>query len=262
MFNILITGSAGYIGKNFSYYLPNNKYFNMDKKEGINIDFLPNIFIPDKIDFIIHLAAISGIKDCEENKKEAFYSNIIGSYNILDLANYKNIPVLVASSQAAKNPESSFYAKTKYMMEQRLLENNKRYNIKNKILRFSNVFGGVGYLESKTSVIANFLNAKLKNKKLKIYGDGQQTRDFIHVWDLINIIYFIAKNINNIKEEIIDIGTGNETKIIDIAKNIGEYEFIKSNSVGVSSSIADISILKKHNLDNFNYNIKGYLDEF
>jgi UDP-glucose 4-epimerase len=259
---ILITGGSGYIGKNliFNYQSKFFDFINFDKKNNINIKDIKKL--PNDLDFVIHLAAISGIKDCEENKKEAFYSNIVGSYNILDLANMYNIPVLLASSQAAKNPTSSFYAKTKYMMEQKALENNTKFNVKNKILRFSNVYGGIDYLQDKTSVVANFLNAKNKNEKLKIHGDGKQTRDFIHVYDLIHILLHIGIRIKNIQEEIIDIGTGVETRIIDVAKCIGDYEFIKNNSSGINSSVADISILKKYYLNNFRYNIKDFLNGF
>ena len=261
--SVLITGGCGYIGENLQQYLMNKgiyKIYDFDKLSGQGVEDLE--IIP-KVDFVVHLAAISGIPACQNNPSEAVRSNISASFNILKLAYRNNIPVILASSQAAKEPNSSFYASTKFIME----EEAKRLNelgMKNKILRFSNVYGGYQYLEKKTSVIANFCNAKLNNEQVKVHGDGSQERDFIHVNDLCEIIYGIMEKNDQIEEEIIDIGTGYMFSINEIIEWLElEYEYSNERSAGTSSNSADTDTLEKYQLDKANIsNLFDYLNEF
>ena len=99
--NILITGSSGFIGTNLNLYLLKKKVnvFNIDKKKNqyillknffkfdlINIKKLEEICRKKKIDMIINLAAISGVKNCHEKPNSAFKDNIISTYNVLQVA--------------------------------------------------------------------------------------------------------------------------------------------------------------------------------
>jgi len=201
---VLLTGSSGYIGQNF-ITLYGDKYdiVQVDRKINKSIhQITENDF--DDIDHIVHLAAISGISDCETDCDQTITDNVESMQYIWLLGELKDIPVTFASSQAASNP-TNIYAFTKRMGE-RSISSLGKYTI----LRFANVYGGIDYLKSKTSVVANFLNAKTNNLPLIINGDGFQERDFIHVND---ICYAINLSILNPCNDILDI-----SNIADITK--------------------------------------------
>lgn len=234
--NVMITGSSGYIASNFiNLYCDKYDFVLVDKLDGIKCEELTNV---DDVDYIVHLAAISGISSCENNLEEAIKNNVSASFNMFKLAFENNIPVVFASSQAVKNPKSTIYAFTKATSEIEALRLNKLGG-NNKILRFTNIYGGEYYLEKKNSVVAKFIKAKLKEESLIINGNGEQIRDFLAVEDACHAIDLcINKNILPIP---LDIGTGEGTKIIDLAREISPNFMFKGaeNLIGVSSSIAN-----------------------
>jgi UDP-glucose 4-epimerase len=227
MSKILLTGSEGYIGKNlqslYGYFLP------VDLENGKNVIDLTADDLKD-ITGIVHLAAISGIKECDTNKELAVEYNTWSTYHLLSLR--PDVPFIFASSQAAKNPVN-WYAKTKLQSERYIMEMANKFVI----LRFSNVYGGFGYLTKKTSVVANFLNAAISNQPLIINGDGSQTRDFIHVDDVCKCIVNAIKNPCN---RVIDIGSGIGTSIKDLAMSISDNIQYKEGSHGVDGNVASI----------------------
>lgn len=246
---VTVTGSSGYIGENLIKFLNSKgifRIYKIDKKDGIRLEDVDYLL---RSDLIIHLAAESGIPTCEKNPQEAILSNVSASYNILNLAFENSIPVILASSQAAKNPTSSLYAATKYAMEIEALRLNKK-GAQNKLLRFSNVFGGYKYLEKKNSVLACFGNAILNNERLVVHGDGSQLRDFMHVEDLCSVILQIGEKINEIEEEIIDVGTGYPTQIKDIVEYLGkDMIYSDDRDGGEKCNFADISTLVKYDIE-------------
>jgi UDP-glucose 4-epimerase len=229
---ILITGAAGYIGTNLSHYLRERKH-EITETDKIYNSSAENLTIKDceLVDAIVHLAAMPSISECENNKIMAVNDNVVAAENIFRLGYELNVPVVFASSQAAKNPEST-YGLLKNTCEQLGI----RMNVN--ILRIANVYGGQEFLQRKTSVVANFVNAKLKQQPININGDGTQTRDFIHVDEVCRAIEFCLRRYKT----FVDIGTGVHTSINELAamlqcKNI---RYIASNGVGVKSNAADI----------------------
>jgi nucleoside-diphosphate-sugar epimerase len=253
---ILITGNQGYIAKNLTKYLEAQGYVvgGFDKKlsvcaESFTLPKKPNLFA------IIHLAAVAGINECENNIDDAIKNNIIASSNMFYLGYTHNIPVVFTSSQAAKTPQKSVYGSTKRYAEcYAAYYNSLGANIR--VLRLCNVYGGIDFLETKTSVVANFINAKLNNEHLIIHKHGEQTRDFIHVDDVCAAITLSLHNMRDI-EDIIDIGTGTATSIRDLAEKISAKHVFSTADVGVESNKADtkkardlLGFYTKHTLDN------------
>ena len=114
------------------------------------------------------------------------------------------------------------------------------WNIDYLILRFFNVFGQ-GQNPEYAGVITAFNLAKQNNQPLTIYGDGEQTRDFINVND---ICFGITKLIDkNIKNEIFNMGTGQSISINNLAKQFGSNIIYKEARKEVRHSCADISKL-------------------
>lgn len=238
--NVMITGDLGYVGINLALFLKKKgiKVIGVDRKIKKYVESITEKQLRG-IDFVVHLAAISGIKICEENKTQAIENNICASFKLFRLCNFLGIPLIFASSQAAKNPKNT-YAFTKYMCEERILDYASK-GINFKSYRFCNIFGGLGYLEKKTTVVSNFI----KDPELSINGNGNQTRDFIHVEDICESIWKGINNSENITTPI-DIGTGIPVSILDLAKFTGKKFTLvqKSDNIGVMSSVANIKKAK------------------
>ena len=137
------------------------------------------------------------------------------------------------------------YAFTKWQAEELIMHWAKVYNLPAISLRFFNAYGP----RSRTSgaygaVFGVFLAQKLANKPLTIVGDGNQTRDFIHVKDLANGI--IRAALSKKKNKIYNIGGGKEVKVNKIAKLIGGKKIhIPKRPGEPDRSLANISKIKK-----------------
>lgn len=267
--NVILTGGNGYIGENLLKYNKEHNMIVIDKKLGndiMDIDSFPIDW--REIDVIVHLAALSGIIDCENDVDLCIRDNILTTKKLIDVQTKlglknnlkKPLPFIIfASSQSTKNPDSK-YAYSKLVCEKMLLESDYR----NIILKFANIYGGHSYEEKKNSVIAKFRRAIRNNEPLVINGDGKQKRDFIHVFDVCEAIMkclkIDCKNVDTY-EKVYDIGYGIGTSIVDLALNCFNTDNVKFNkdsrTVGSDSSIADAALFE----EKFNWKPKFKLEE-
>jgi len=187
MKKILLTGDKGYIGTNFKYKCGNDFDIigldvldvSYDVRSGVTklvdndgIWYWLTTYYND-ISAIVHMAAIPGISNCEKDKIKAYDVNVLGTFGCCRLAKKFNIPLIFLSSQAVKSKNSGWYGKNKRYAEEiieGLLDNYA-------ILRLTNVFGGIEYLERKNTVIKKFLT----KDEITIDGSGDQERNFVHV---------------------------------------------------------------------------------
>lgn len=260
---ILITGGSGYIALNLINYLkkyPNTTVDTVDKILNIKAENIKSI---ENYDAVVHLAAVSGIAKCEENIEESIKDNIFSAFNIFNLSKRKKIPVIFTSSQAAKTPKDNIYAMQKRIVEIKAEELNKKNKTDIKILRLTNVYGGLFYLKRKDTVIKRIVDCKRYNENFNIYGDGNQIRDFIHVDDVCKAIYKCIVSDLKIKYPI-DIGTGIGTSILQLVK-MSKNNFIfdyNNKMVGTKKNVANIFNAK--NILNFKSDLKieNYLNNF
>ena len=246
MNKILVTGGMGYIGSNLCNYL-NDRDISViiyDKKDGWCATKTIDL---SNVDAVVHLAAISGINKCKDNLQECIVDNISSAFHIFGLAYREGKRVVFTSSQAAKNPESSVYAMCKYICEIEAIRlNNRGGDIK--VLRLANVYGGNNFFENKTTAIANFVNIYKGSPSypLIINGDGKQTRDFIHIQDICDAIYKCLIHDDKINEPL-DIGTGIQTSVLDIAKMFDGYPHMFDDKIdgGIYRNIVDTTKAKK-----------------
>ncbi len=115
-------------------------------------------------------------------------------------------------------------------------------NINFTILRFFNVYGS-----KSNAVVARFMAQNIQKKKITIYGNGKQKRDFIHVDDLNNLIYktIISKKIKN---ETFNVGSGKATSIIYLKNIISkkkDHIFLQKRNDDIEVSISNIRKIKK-----------------
>ena len=119
------------------------------------------------------------------------------------------------------------------------------FNMPNISFRFFNVYGPRSNISDQYSaVIGNFLSQTKSKKALTVVGDGKQTRDFIHVDDLVNAFIKIIKS--KFVNKIYNLGSGKRTSINTIAKIFGgKKKFIPIRPGEPKNSVADIKKIKK-----------------
>ena len=123
-----------------------------------------------------------------------------------------------------------------------MIENYLRINkINFKILRFFNVYG-----VKSNAVVAKFIAQKIQKKKITIFGNGKQKRDFIHVDDLNNVIKLILNS--KLKNQIFNVGSGKAESIINLKKIISKEDdhiFLNKRNDDIEISISNITKVKK-----------------
>ncbi len=149
---------------------------------------------------------------------------------------------------------NSIYAYTKRHQEEMLMLIGKTYGIATTALRFFNVYGSRQSLSNPyTGVAAIFLSRIKNNQPPVIYEDGNQTRDFIWIEDLVQAIIMAAKS-QKARYQVFNLGTGNPIKIKDIATTIQSILKVKIEPVitykfrkgDIRHCIADTSRIKKY----------------
>lgn len=138
------------------------------------------------------------------------------------------------------------YGLSKLLIENYLIYYVKKFNFKFTILRYSNVYGPRQVVNSESGVVSIFINQILNKKPLTIFGDGNNTRDFIYISDVVRANILCLN-----KEGIFNIGTGKETPInelADILENIVGYKLKRkymSKDSGVRRSFVDTNYSEK-----------------
>lgn len=256
MDKILVTGGAGFIGSHIVDQLieighrvivvdnlSTGNIRNINKKAifyeiDIRSKDLENIFQEERPDKVIHHAAQIDIQSSINDPSNDADINILGTLNLLGCCKSFNVSKIIYASTAAVygNPEYlgideshtvspiSYYGISKYTPEQYIKTYNELYGLKYTILRYSNVYGPRQDSSGEGGVVAIFLNKAIKNERPLIYGDGEQTRDFIYVGDVANANILALDKGDN---EIFNIGTGNSTSVNRLVEVVSET--VKSN---------------------------------
>lgn len=288
--SILITGGAGFIGSNIARHFLNKnwritvfdnlstgKLLNIDEfKKNKNFSFiqgdirdyklLDKVLSKQKPIYISHHAALISVEESMKNPLLTNEINVTGTLNILEAALKNKVrKVLMASSSAVygdsalrlqnenvdPNPISS-YGLSKYVGEQYLKLFYERYGLETVSLRYFNVYGGNQNPNGDyAAVIPKFFELAKNNKDLTIFGDGLQTRDFIHVDDVV-VANELALTKKESSGQIYNIASGQPTKILDLAKLIikltgskSQIKFTNKRPGDIRNSVADISLANK-----------------
>jgi UDP-glucose 4-epimerase len=178
------------------------------------------------MDVVVHLAANTGVRPSVRNPRADMEANVIGTFNMLEAARLKNIKRFIFASSGAPIGECrppiheempahpiSPYGASKLAGEGYCSAYFKAYGLETVCLRFSNIYGPNS--RHKNSVIAKFIKKAFNNETIEIYGDGEQTRDFIFIEDLIRAIHLSA-NKKGVAGETFQIATSAETSILEV----------------------------------------------
>lgn len=274
----LITGGAGFIGTNLTEYLVGEGY-GVKVVDNLSAGTDPSR-LPKEVDFhkvdirdtkalttacdgvdvIVHLAALPRVQVSIQEPMKTHDVNINGTLSVLEAARAAGVPRIVyaASSSAYGDQEKlplsldlplqpkSPYALQKLVGEQMMKLWSSIYGIKTVSLRFFNVYGPHFDPEGAYAlVIGKFLKQRKEGKPLTITGDGEQTRDFTHVRDVIAAIVKSATSDTVGNGEVFNVGAGKETSINELAQMIGgEVEYIEAR-LEPKRTMADITETKK-----------------
>jgi UDP-glucose 4-epimerase len=186
----------------------------------------------DGIDAVIHLASQTGVIPSVENPVADFEGNTLATFRTLDGCRRKGIERIVfASSGAAVGDVPppiheeivarplSPYGAGKLAGEAYCSSFASSFGMHTVALRFSNVYGP--FSTHKNNAIPNFIKRCLQGEPLHIYGDGSQTRDFIHVDDLCDGIVR-GLTADDAAGEVFQLGTARETSVADLARLVQE----------------------------------------
>ena len=188
-------------------------------------------------DYVFHLAASVGVFNIVNNPLESLLTNIRGTENVLEAAHASNTPVFLTSSSEVygKNISDSLkesddrilgspvtlrwsYSEAKAIDESLAYAYFIEKQLETRIVRFFNTVGP-RQLGAYGMVVPRFVKAALKNEAITIYGNGNQTRCFAHVYDVVDAVIAIAFAKNTIGK-VINIGNDFEISINDLAKKI------------------------------------------
>jgi UDP-glucose 4-epimerase len=188
------------------------------------------LLVARSIDVIVHLAASAGVQESVEGPIKDCNINVLGTLNYLEAARQNNVKRFVFASSGAAVGESeppiheevvpqpvSPYGASKLAGEAYCSAYFRTFGIDTAVLRFGNVYGSLS--GHKNSVVAKFIRQAINGEILEIYGDGSQTRDFIHIDDLIHAIR-LAVNVGGIGGETFQIATNKETSIAELVQEL------------------------------------------
>jgi len=282
---ILVTGGLGFIGSHIVDELINdNKVIIIDDKSSGKIENLkyPNhenlTLIEENLntanldeilngtDYVFHLAAMASVPLSVDNPIKCNEVNVNATVKLLNACKNNNIKKIVFSSSSAVygnntnmplketeplNPTSP-YASSKASCELYLQSFYESYGLNYTVLRYFNVFGPKQDKNSQyAAVIPNFISELLENGQPVIYGDGEQTRDFIFVKDIVKANISACESDYN---GIVNVASGKKitiNKLYEIVKetlgsNI-DVEYLPERKGDIKHSLADVNNMKKIN---------------
>lgn len=284
MKNILLIGGAGFLGSNLaSHFLFGNKYnvFVMQpdsstcfrlEKFGSQISVLradirdtvsvERCLVDNDIDIVLHLASSLKPHSSLEDYQIEYSKIIFPSMNLASICSKLNILLVLMSSGGAIYGNSSnrhhvesdgllpisFYGLSKCNLEEAIQFEHRRSGLRYLILRPSNPYGIGQNLYGSQGLVAVALGNILKERPIRIWGNGEALRDYIYVDDLC--IYLQELLDREVINEIVNIGSAVGTSVNSIVKTIFdvvetkvEIDYIPSRHCDVDSSVLNIDRL-------------------
>ena len=306
---IFITGTAGFIGFSLAKFLLDNNhkvygydgitnYYDVQLKNNRNKilkrykkflftkgmlenkNLLSKTIIKFKPKIIIHLAAQAGVRYSIDKPRTYLSSNIMGTYNLIELAHKVKVKhLMIASSSSVygankKTPYSendsvklqmSIYASTKLATESIAHSYSNIWRIPTTVLRFFTVYGPWGRPDM---ALFKFTKSILKKEKIDIYNKGNLYRDFTYIDDIVDAVSSLIKKIpkynKNTKPNkldslspvapfrIVNIGNSKKIKLLDFIKTIENSlgqkairNYMPMQKGDVFMTLANTKLLKK-----------------
>ena len=256
METVLVTGGGGFIGSSFAevalqcgYYvkildnLSTGKQEVVNRLEGLGAEILIGDIrelelvksVVEGVDIVVHLAAQVSVPVSVENPRETEEINTVGTQNIIDNCLKNGVKRLIIASSAAVYGENenfplsekdggdllSPYAESKWENEHQISK-ARNEGLEAVALRFFNVYGiGQRPDSAYAAVIPKFVELMVQGKAPQIYGDGLQTRDFVHVSDVCNaILRFLDPVWYGEAHHVFNVATQTRKSLVDLIDEI------------------------------------------
>jgi nucleoside-diphosphate-sugar epimerase len=282
--NILITGGAGFVGANFCHKFlelgcdvnlidrqESNLWRLKDLKEKIKLNFidlrnyneLESFIIKLNPQIILHFAAYGTYPKEQKDIKNTIETNLLGTINLVNACSKIKLECFINTGSS-----SEYGIKERPMAETDFLEPDNLYGITKaastmycqNMAKKSGLpivtmrpFSAYGYFEEKDRLIPTIIKACLANEELKL-SSPNSVRDFIFIEDIINAYLLAIENIQKIKGEVFNLGTGKQGTIDEVVKTVKKitdsttepkYGQIEPAQFEPKNWVADISKIKK-----------------
>lgn len=285
----LVTGGAGFIGSNLveKLVLKKNevvvvddlsmgKYSNIAEfidmgvtfyqKSITDFLFMQKLLKKEKFDYIVLLGAVASVADSVARPVETHKINLEANLNILETVRQFKIPVkkiLFASSAAVYGNDPGLpkketspidpltpYAMDKFASERYTINYGKLYGLPTIATRFFNVYGPKQNPESPYSGVLSIIhNCLLNNSKFTVFGDGEQTRDFTYVKDVVQALLLLLHD-SKALHDVYNVATGKRTTLNDdihvfekaMNKKL-QVDYLPARAGDIKDSYADITKL-------------------
>ena len=229
---------------------------NVSSKEWNNFNFYNGdisnyddcLRVVDDIDYVSHQAALGSVPRSIKQPLDTNSSNITGFINILEasrLANVKSFTYASSSSVYGNHPDLpkreenigeplSPYAVTKYVNEIYARVFSRTYDFKSIGLRYFNVFGPRQDPKGPyAAVIPKWVKLLMENKEIEIYGDGETSRDFCYIDNVVQINILSAIADSNAKDHVYNVACGDQTSLTELFFLIKEA--LGKNNINISA---------------------------
>lgn len=277
MAKYLVTGGAGFIGSNLVDALLRDGHsvrviddFSTGKREHVhphaelheidftNLDAIRPAF--DGVEGVFHVGARPSVQFSLVHPLESAEINMGGTLKVLLAARDAGVKRVVYSASSSayglsplpQRPDMSpqplsLYALQKHVGEQLCYQFTKHYGLETISLRYFNVYGPrMNNTGAYVPVFVRFLQQKNAGEPLTVFGDGEQTRDFTHVSDVVraNISAMMSQKVG--AGEILNVGAGGRTNINAVVKLMGgQAVYLDPRPGDIPHSQADISLTKE-----------------
>jgi len=249
----LVTGGAGFIGRwvvkrllaagedvwvlddlsngrksNLDEFVGTKSYHGLTTGDVVDIEHISSLF-QNEFDLCIHAAAQINVQESLDNPQKSFTTNVIGTYNVLNCAlKYDTKVVIVGTcmvydtaqpggiSELSPVKPVSPYAGSKLAAENLALSYCYGFGLPVVVLRPFNTYGPFQKTNMEGGVVSIFIDNKVQEKKLEVFGDGTQTRDLLYVEDCADFIVRSAFSDEAIGGTV-NAGSGQDISINDLA---------------------------------------------
>lgn len=277
--NYLVTGGAGFLGAALANRLSKQGHLvrvlddlstGDESKLAAEVEFTrgdvndkPLLWsLLQEVDCVFHLAAKVSVPESSLFPRDYNHVNVGGTVTLMEAIRDARIGRIVhVSSGAVYGPQeevpyretsqanpASPYAVSKLSSEYYVRELAAEASVEAVVLRVFNAYGpGQRVPNSHPPIIANYLKHAITNGSIVIHGNGTQTRDYVYVDDVVNAIT-AAANANNVDQEVINVGSGVETSVLELVRLVRQVTGKKPEEIfnplknaGLSRMCADIS---------------------